>query len=58
MSIGLCDFFKNILKMCNGCALGCVLGFVVQCVLGGVLNWLYYCMNFAVDLLDSDKIIK
>lgn len=34
MSIGLCDFFENILKMCNGCALGCVL----QGVLGDVLE--------------------
>ena len=30
MSIGLCDFFENILKMCNGCALGCVLGDVLE----------------------------
>lgn len=38
MSIGLYDIFENILKMCNGCALGCVFGFVLQCVFGGVLE--------------------
>lgn len=38
MSIGLYDFFGNILEMCIGCALGCVFGFVLQCVLGGVLE--------------------
>lgn len=31
-------FFENILEMCIGCALGCVFGFVLQCVLGGVLE--------------------
>lgn len=38
MSIGLYDIFENILEMCIGCALGCVSGFVLQCVLGGVLE--------------------
>ena len=42
MSIGLYDFFENILETCIGCALGCVLGcvlgFVLQCVFGGVLE--------------------
>lgn len=38
MSIGLYDIFENILEMCIGCALGCVFGFVLQCVVGGVLE--------------------
>ena len=38
MSIGLYDFFGNILEMCIGFALGCVFGFVLKYVLGGVLE--------------------
>lgn len=38
MSICLYDIFENILEMCVGSALGYVSGFVLQCVLGGVLE--------------------
>ena len=49
-------FFENILEMCIGCALGCVFGFVLQCVLGGVLELAV--LLYAGDLLYADKIIK
>ena len=37
MSIGLYNIFENILEMCIGCALGCVLELIVSTYWGGVL---------------------
>lgn len=51
MSIGLCDFFENILKMCNDCALGCVLELIVNIYLGGVLY--EFCQKPTNVLLDN-----